>query len=460
MMNRVINPGYPNTIQGVAYQPYANNQPHYQYNAWDYAGGPAYGPQLSPNIGITEDIYNVAYDVYHGNVPNPVPGSTNYYAHRGPNAVRPHWAGALRNTTEIGNHMFGTDYPGFFNYDPYTYNQNPPFAPRIRPNTIDYGEMNATPYDPYTSEKGLASLGLMPRSAYDDYNYNPSRASYDDYNYAPSRASYDDYNYSPADRGGGSDGGNTYDDYNYSPDSRASYDDYNYEPARTPYDDYNYEPSIVSSPSMSGTTTAASGALNPELASVPDYNPLSMLGTTNALSGAPNPELPGFQPPVYPTFTPPPVTTWTSTYSPVPEQSFSQYFSRPAYGPDTFQTRQNDPLSRLAENYYNSDGSFNVDGYIAEATRLGSGGGSGLVQENRAIMEAYSRAMASGATRSGLGTERDDPFGYGDRGGYNNRDSDSGGDSSYGGGGAERSESEQGMPSGGFDPSSRSIGPD
>ncbi len=85
-----------------------------------------------------------------------------------------------------------------------------------------------------------------------------------------------------------------------------------------------------------------------------------------------------------------------------------------------------DPIKTAANSgkYHNADGTFQVNRFVADMTKTGSGGGSGLAQENRAIMEAYDQAMRGGATRSGV------------EGAYDERTYGGGGSSSstYGGG--------------------------
>lgn len=104
-------------------------------------------------------------------------------------------------------------------------------------------------------------------------------------------------------------------------------------------------------------------------------------------------------------------------------------------------SRMSDPMDAAIESgkYHNSDGSFEVDRFVGDMTKLGGGGGSGLAQENRAIEKAYNAAMAGGANRSGVAGAYDMRTDFGAP--SSNRNSSSGGGMADSGGGTSRSTS-------------------
>ena len=123
-----------------------------------------------------------------------------------------------------------------------------------------------------------------------------------------------------------------------------------------------------------------------------------------------------------------------------------------------------DPISEIADQSYNADGSFNLDQFYEAAAKTAFGGGGGaLVRENRVAYEAAKRTAASRGTESYYDYSRGSTAPTSGKSSIRSSGSDRNGgsdrnDDSYGGGGAERKESEKGMPSGGFDPSERTVG--
>jgi spore germination cell wall hydrolase CwlJ-like protein len=100
IMNRVRSGRYPNTVQGVVFQPW-------QFSMWN-AGDPngAQARAVTASDALYAEALRIARQALAGELTDPTGGALHYYASWLPQ--KPYWAAGAYESARIGNHIFLT----------------------------------------------------------------------------------------------------------------------------------------------------------------------------------------------------------------------------------------------------------------------------------------------------------------------------------------------------------------
>ena len=96
VMNRVVSPRYPDTVQGVVLQ-------DWQFSVWNIAD-----PNRLKVLAVSDSdpdfrqALAIAADAVNGRLPDPTGGATHYHTVN----INPYWRDDSKRTVTIGNHIF------------------------------------------------------------------------------------------------------------------------------------------------------------------------------------------------------------------------------------------------------------------------------------------------------------------------------------------------------------------